>query len=447
MKTYVEGMAAHATIPVRSEATQTFLHISQPTSLPHATTLGPGCSATFPFTFVVPTTLLDTSCCHRVASPGIRTAHLSLPPSLGDSKLSSSAARTRSLDDIAPDMTKIMYGVRVRLSARDLGSNELTLIAEKFLKLRILPTTHEEPPLMLSHDSPARHDALLKPDYQPRRERTLRRSILPLSRNTGRLAVQTAQPAPFRLPHPGSPTKQADTLVTLRVRFDPLTTDAYPPHLGDLVARLNVGTFFATAAMRDLPSRSGVLCDCTQGAFHETLLLSRRSMRNVAWRRHDSSAQNVNGSSLIRHDSGISVSADTDASSGAIKPSKLYDPALAYYTATLTLPVRLPADKAWIPTFHSCLVSRIYTLELALVVDAPGAGRHMDVSVPVQVSAVSSGNIGVKDVVKIHDLHVGSPAFCGSAGAAYDAETMLGDPMQDRTVSRDRVYGLSLIHI
>lgn len=442
MKTNVDGLAAYAMIPVRSEAAYTFLHVIQPTPTPCATTLSPGCSTSFPFTFVVPTTLLDTSCRHKVVSSAVRTAHLSLPPSLGDHELAGVGAGTTSLDDIAPDMTKVTYGVRVRLSADVFASGKSTLIADKFMKVRILPATYEEPPLILSCGSPARPGSFLEPDYQPVCERTLRQSFIPISKKTGCLAVQAEQPASFRIPHLAFPVIQASTTVTLRLRFDPLITDAHPPRLGDVAARLNVMTFFATKAMQDFPRRSSVLYDCNQGTFHETLPISRSHMGNVIWRRHDPLTQNVKAPSLDRHDSGFSVSSAAETSSNAIKPSKRHDPSLPYYTATLVMPLRLPVDKAWIPTFYSCLVSRVYTLDLALVVDAPGAGRHIDISVPVQVSAVGSGNIATKHVVKVHDPEVDASVSRRGTGPAYNSEMWL-DSLTPAWISSDEApHGL-----
>lgn len=37
-----------------------------------------------------------------------------------------------------------------------------------------------------------------------------------------------------------------------------------------------------------------------------------------------------------------------------------------YYTTSIVVPITLPKDKAFVPTFHSCLVSRIYTLRLSV---------------------------------------------------------------------------------
>ena len=58
------------------------------------------------------------------------------------------------------------------------------------------------------------------------------------------------------------------------------------------------------------------------------------------------------------------------------------------------VPISLPSSKAWVPTFHSCIVSRIYTLDLSLSVHKPGTGAPtstVSLKVPVQI-AVESGN-------------------------------------------------------
>ena len=42
-----------------------------------------------------------------------------------------------------------------------------------------------------------------------------------------------------------------------------------------------------------------------------------------------------------------------------------------YYTARVVVPIDLPkSDKTYVPSFHTCLVSRIYSLDIALAAKA-----------------------------------------------------------------------------
>jgi hypothetical protein len=55
------------------------------------------------------------------------------------------------------------------------------------------------------------------------------------------------------------------------------------------------------------------------------------------------------------------------------------------YTATVLVPVTLPKDKSFIPTFHSCLISRVYNLSFQLSV--PGAASAFRLRAPMQIGA------------------------------------------------------------
>jgi hypothetical protein len=61
-----------------------------------------------------------------------------------------------------------------------------------------------------------------------------------------------------------------------------------------------------------------------------------------------------------------------------------------FYTATILVPITLPANKTWIPTFHSCIVSRVYAIDLSLSVHTPGTGvpaTSVVLHLPVQIAA------------------------------------------------------------
>jgi hypothetical protein len=57
------------------------------------------------------------------------------------------------------------------------------------------------------------------------------------------------------------------------------------------------------------------------------------------------------------------------------------------------VPLTLPQSKSWIPTFHSCIVSRIYALDLSLSIHTPGTGvRASTVSLCLPVQIAAAGN-------------------------------------------------------
>jgi hypothetical protein len=61
------------------------------------------------------------------------------------------------------------------------------------------------------------------------------------------------------------------------------------------------------------------------------------------------------------------------------------------YTTTLSVPISLPTDKkTFIPTFHSCIASRVYTLHLTVVLGGAGGEKKLALVVPLQVAIASS---------------------------------------------------------
>lgn len=107
-RTYVEKIATASPTNGRTEACHPFIRLVQPiepSALPEPRVIEAGKVYKFPFTFVVPDTLLPVACTHD-KKPGFPDGgHLTLPPTLGDPLVVSTG---RSLmDDLTPDMSKI----------------------------------------------------------------------------------------------------------------------------------------------------------------------------------------------------------------------------------------------------------------------------------------------------------------------------------------------------
>lgn len=107
-RTFVEKIASTSPTNARTEAFHNFIRLIQPTdpsAFPNSRVIEAGKVYKFPFTFVVPDTLLPQACTHP-KKPGFpEGGHLTPPPSLGDPLV---ASMGRSLmDDMAPDMGTI----------------------------------------------------------------------------------------------------------------------------------------------------------------------------------------------------------------------------------------------------------------------------------------------------------------------------------------------------
>ena len=371
VKTYVEKVATTSPTNGRTEAFQNILRLVQPmdpSAFPAPRILEAHKTYRFPFNFVVPERLLPQSCTHPKDDTLPEGAHLNLPPSLGDPMVS---ALGRSLmDDLCPDMGTVTYSVKCRLTSGRGPSGKHMIIAEGSKKLRIIPAVEEAPPLSVEGGD--------KDDYRLRKEKTIQKGLF--RKDLGRLTAEAAQPKSLRLHSIHSDvTCPVTTMATVKVRFDPAAEDAHPPKLEKLVAKLKVATFFASLPMRDIPTRS---CDFQynsyKGIFVESVPLSSRCLANAQWEHHSPES----GSPGVTQSS-------TGLSPHIPVPSSAYR-GKSFYTAKIVVPISLPkTNKVFVPSFHSCLMSRVYALDLQLSIQTPKAtakAPQVHLKLPIQVS-------------------------------------------------------------
>lgn len=344
------------------------------TTYPHPRVLESGRVYKFPFTFVVPDQLLPQSCSHPKTNSHIQQAHTQLPPSLGDPMLSGDGVSL--LDDMTPQMCQISYTIKVSISRKPLveHGHARTLVAVA-KKVRIVPAADEQPPLNVPDDSE---------DYCLRREKDVKKGLL--RGRLGRLVMAASQPKPLQL---GSPAKSdstspASTVATVHLRFDPIH-DEQPPKLGTLWSKLKVSTFYSTTAWRDFPARSPALAWSTDsGVYSETVPLSSRCIASVQWEKHTVEGDLSRRASMQSTSSAESIAGPSASYSGH-----------TFYTASILVPITLPTEKAFVPTFHSCLVSRIYTLELCVSYHTPNANvlsPTCSLKIPIQITCERSVN-------------------------------------------------------
>ncbi|MCJ1388743.1 hypothetical protein MMC18_001592 [Xylographa bjoerkii] len=381
-RTYVEKVSNTHAVFDRSKAYHAFLRLSQPireTEYPENHVLKAGETYSYRFTFVVPETLLPQSCTHPRDNERVLDAHLHLPPTLGDSMLGPDGKTF--LEDMAPDMTIVSYAIRVVIFQRSQGiSGKLSILVDAVKKLRIIPAVDESPPIPLSGTD--------SDDYIVRREKDLKKGMF--KGKLGRLTVESSQPSSLRLPYCRSDMTRArvTTMAIVNLRFDPSDESAKLPRLGNLVNKLKVVTFFSVVPGRDFPCRANAyIYDSQRGVFVENVNLSSRNVESVQWVPHNA---------LERHDSAISVSDNLPPPSAS----------QTYYTAQILVPVHLPtSSKTFVPTFHGCLVSRVYSLSLTLSVHVPGAkvsATIMNLKIPLQVSA--EGNPDARPTISEEEM-------------------------------------------
>jgi hypothetical protein len=402
--TYVERVATTAPTTGRTTGRHTFLKVQQPIpegvlsddSIFHA-----GITYSIPFTFVVPDRLLPFICSHRVQDEDIRHEHLQLPPSLGDP--STSGMGNTPMDDLAPEMAKISYSIRARVTRWN-SAGRIVEVADKSERVRVVPARDEAPLLRGDCDSEAEHVL--------RKEKNVKRGLFKIGK-TGRLTAETSQPRSLRLPHPrnkrqGEPVA---SMATVNLRFDPQAAEDVPPQLDSIVSKLKVRTFFGAAPYTVLPEvRKHDSWSPLHGVYPETVSLSSRNLSTVSWTRHDPSSLEEgqrggsisSSSELSRRPSGYSTSS-TSSSPAVPDPSCQYQSGSPFYTATVLVPIALPTSsseggitagisrpKIFVPTFHTCMISRSYAVELNLSFRTPAANvssSHVVLKTPIQISA------------------------------------------------------------
>lgn len=364
----------------RSESTHRFLTLRQPldqSCFPSPRIFEAGRTYKFPFTFNVPERLLPKACTHDVVADHVREQHLMLPPSFGDANMSGFG--TTLLDDLAPEMSKIIYGVKVRIAQRALTDNSIHIIAEQTKKVRVKPAYDEQAPLNIDNND----------EFRPKQEKTIKKGLF--KGKLGTMTSQTMQPNPFNIPGARtSNNKPITTVAKLVLRFDPADEGVQPPALSSLHTKLKVSTYYATTARHTLPSRTHLAYDMSQGVYAENVALNSLCISKAKWEQH-TGASNPAPESLTRRDSGISDCSTasetaTAFASGILAPSSNYKNGV-FYTAQILVPVTLTEKKNFIPTFHTCLISRTYTLGLQF---APQGGSNFSLKVPVQICADGS---------------------------------------------------------
>jgi hypothetical protein len=367
--THVENMTPVST-NARIEARHPFLKLTMPipeSDYPQPRIAEAGQTYKFPFNFVIPEHLLPTACKHNCVADHVHEAHLHLPPSMGDKEISPS-------DDLAPDMVKIVYAIRVRVLRTRERDGKIIVLTDRSRKIRVIPAIPEAPPMHISADDK---------EYTLSVTKQLRKGMF--AGKLGKITVSASQTKALTVP--SSSTAETTIMATLKLRFDPSEANAPPPRLGSLTSKIKSSTFYAVKPLSDLASRGTMLVtyDLTRGIYSTTTSLATRCVENVTWTHHHPQP--------IRRDSGYSTcsgcSSDSSSSEVTVTPQTK-----SWYEASILVPLTLPASKTWLPTFHSCLTSRIYSLDMSLSVHTPGTGvpsSTISLRLPVQISSGPEG--------------------------------------------------------
>lgn len=358
-----------------TQSYRTLMKLRMPLSdadLPSSRVFEAGRPYTIPFNFVVPHSLTLSSCSHHTVSPAVRDLHLRLPPTVGGWEG----------DDQAPDMAEIEYSVKARAYKKPAPGTKDVKILESSHAVKVMPATPEDAPLDITFRDER---------YKLSKTKTIRKSLF--SNKAGQLTVSASQPGAIMLSADG---RQASTTTArIELNFLPVATDIAAPKINSVSGKLHAITFFSAISAEDLPNLGsrGSYSSSHSLSYSSTTSLFTSPVDKVTWQQLP-----VNSG---RRDSGYSSSqldeprgSDSDvAADGAAAQAK--DGGKKYrspikYTSELEVPVTLPPSykKVFIPTFHSCLVSRTYTLQLALSVGPTNTAFALQVPLQIGVETI-----------------------------------------------------------
>jgi hypothetical protein len=337
-----------------------------------------GSTHTIPFHFVIPQYLTLNACSHCVPSDALKEHHLRLPPSVGNWEN----------DDGAPHMSRITYNVRAR-ALHEGVDGRLTRLMEASCEIKVLPLVAEEPPLSIG-----KQDRI----YAMSKSKTLRKSIL--SSKLGKVIVSASQPAFAVTSLDGRSI--SPTTAHIDLEFKPTSSDSQPPKVTGVTSKVEVMTFYSSGAINQYPNLkdwSRSFGNDGRGVYTSTVSLPSATtsscIDDIHWRQHIAEQ--------VRRDSGYGSDAQSknsnsennsrrgrrDENRNSSKKSAPY-----YYSAKLRVPVQLPAcKKMFLPTFHSCITSRVYVLWLSVSLSVAGGNNtNFGLRVPLQVGVGNSGS-------------------------------------------------------
>ncbi|KKO98615.1 hypothetical protein THAR02_09291 [Trichoderma harzianum] len=353
-----------------SHSFRPFLKIRMPiqeSDLPGDRMFRAGSEYKIPFHFVVPHQLTIGACNHTCLSQDVRERHLRLPPSLG----------AWEADDQAPDMTQIEYAINAK--AIQLGNGAASKVMEAHHILKVLPSLPEDAPL----------DITFRDEwYKLSKTKTIRKSLF--SSKTGQFTASAIQPNAVILSADGH--KSSMTSVRINMEYAPSSAETAPPKINSVTGKLVSTTFFSAVPVDHLPNLgSRTNCESTPCLNYTTThSLFTLPVESVSWMQQDASSRS-------RRDSGYSSTvmegdaSESDSSerrrrrSSKGKSSKKPKLSTVIHTTDIVIPFTVSNSnkKLFLPSFHSCLISRSYTLQLSLCVGPTNTA--ISLAVPLQI--------------------------------------------------------------
>ncbi|KAJ5730903.1 uncharacterized protein N7483_005411 [Penicillium malachiteum] len=310
-------MGTHVPVPV-NVLNRRFLRMDLPVyeCIPEVE-LQAGIQYPIPFHFVVPIQLPVQFCPHKCMNIQVNQEHLNLPASLGHTDRFFDNAH-----DMAPKEAKISYAITFTIRNPG-GKNKLWKKTREYKHpIYILPKASENAPILIPPDSWF---------YQLNAQKALKKGIFQPS--VGSLSASTFQPPAIELSGASQSQNTAKLSTTLKVNlaFEPANPDSMLPRSIFTKVKLKAMTFFGVEPWEDFP-------DLTHPGDWDT--------RRAYW----SDSVPVLSDEIVPNWSLCIRSDDGEMGKRTV------------YTASMEILVTLPTSRVYPPTFHSCFISRVYSL-------------------------------------------------------------------------------------
>lgn len=335
-----------------------FLELTQPDlifHIPEDRSFKRGCLYEFPFEFAIPGRMLPSTCRHEVASLLVHTCHISMPPSFGDHELA-------DVTDYAPKHASVKYRVVANIKKIS-ETGECGEIASASKPLRFMPKKRAE-----------------EPDVGNWEVSRLSRAEMSISKlwtkPSGKLTITSTQSTPFVLKDFRKSVWRSELSGRMKINlvFWPANDQAGPPAQIDLNAFLRTTTVSAVSPLTQLPSDDPWFGPQIDRHTAPSIILSPQLIENIEWVRGPYERTQL-------HEDCPSYTASPVDERPQNMTSKLC------YSTQITISLDATSTSSLVPTFHSCLITRGYALDLRLSLpgSAVGLSPAMRLGTPVRV--------------------------------------------------------------
>lgn len=343
--TETENMENH--IPIAANTLQKkFFHVDFPIEeYVLEAVLEPKKTHQIPFSFVVPSHIPVQMCHHPCANSQIYQEHLELPPSLGKA-----SQYFENGKDMSPNEAELKYSISFSIVEKMSKADWPITLKETIHPIYILPRRSEISPLLIDAKNPY---------YRMRMEKRLKRGVL--RSKSGSLIVSTFQPPGIDISNGPQSQIGAKSSTTMRInfRFKPESGNQLPPRMVKTETKLKAMTFFGMEPWQEFPDLSRPSTWGPRQAFWSETISLVSEDHPIDWK----------------------PQGKIDDDTGTLS---------LFYTATVDLLATLPDNRVYPPTFHSCFISRTYSIKTMLSFwDDERARGHTSayLTAPVQIYA------------------------------------------------------------